>query len=407
MRSPIDTTSPARGRLATAVFAAVILCAAVIAALAPLASEAPAQTTREKLDNVRAKQDRLAEELSSQNREINSLVGRVSQLRSRESKANDELTQLQAEVEETGGRLDQGKDDLEALRTRYKRSQKALKGMLVDLYKAGEDDLAGALTDARDLEQLGARSEYAERLQDYRLSLIDRVVELKDQTDALVAQLADDLDRVEAARDETAEQRDQLTAARSELEGRQADLSAAKAQRRASLRHLAGREENLVEILNTPPEPPSYTPPPPAANEPAPVSPGGTATLGSDGKATAPANAPQAVKNAIAAANAISDRPYVWGGGHGSFESSGYDCSGAVSYALNGGGLLDSPLDSTGLMFWGAEGMGKWITVYAHGGHAYVVIAGLRFDTSGGAGPRWHADARSSAGFVARHPPGL
>jgi hypothetical protein len=112
------------------------------------------------------------------------------------------------------------------------------------------------------------------------------------------------------------------------------------------------------------------------------------------------------VAAAIEAANAISDMPYVWGGGHGSFEDSGYDCSGAVSYALHGGGFLASPLDSTGLAFWGEPGPGSWITVYAYSGHAYVVIAGLRFDTSGGAGPRWHPDARSSAGFVARHPSG-
>jgi hypothetical protein len=127
--------------------------------------------------------------------------------------------------------------------------------------------------------------------------------------------------------------------------------------------------------------------------------------LNSDGTATAPANAPAAVKGAIAAANAISDMPYVYGGGHGSFEASGYDCSGAVSYALHGGGLLSTPLDSTGFMTWGESGPGEWITVYSNPGHAYVVIAGLRFDTSGGAGPRWQGP-RDPAGFVATHPPG-
>ena len=119
-----------------------------------------------------------------------------------------------------------------------------------------------------------------------------------------------------------------------------------------------------------------------------------------------PADAPPAVVAAIEAANAISDLPYVWGGGHGSFEDSGYDCSGAVSYALYGGGFLSSPLDSTGLSFWGEAGAGSWITVYANSGHAYVVIAGLRFDTSGGAGPRWHPDLRDNIGYVARHPSG-
>jgi hypothetical protein len=132
---------------------------------------------------------------------------------------------------------------------------------------------------------------------------------------------------------------------------------------------------------------------------------GSQATLNSDGTATAPADAPQAVKDAIAAANAITNTPYVYGGGHGSFESSGYDCSGSVSFALHGGGFLSSPLDSTGFMTWGEPGPGSWITVYANPGHAYAVIAGLRFDTSG-APPRWQTEPRDPAGYVAVHPAG-
>ena len=127
-----------------------------------------------------------------------------------------------------------------------------------------------------------------------------------------------------------------------------------------------------------------------------------------EGQAAAPASAPAAVKAVIAAANSIATTPYVWGGGHGSFNSSGYDCSGAVSFALNGGGFLSSPLDSTGLATWGVPGAGSWITVYANSGHACAVIAGLRWDTSGTsrAGPRWHTDMASTAGFIARHPSG-
>ncbi len=137
--------------------------------------------------------------------------------------------------------------------------------------------------------------------------------------------------------------------------------------------------------------------------------PGETATLGDDGRAVAPASAPQPVKDAIAAANEIVDKPYKYGGGHGSFEDSGYDCSGAVSYALRGAGVLKQPLDSSGLMSWGEAGEGQWITVYAHSGHAYVVIAGLRFDTSGRGeeGPRWRPERRSSSGYTVRHPRGL
>jgi cell wall-associated NlpC family hydrolase len=128
-----------------------------------------------------------------------------------------------------------------------------------------------------------------------------------------------------------------------------------------------------------------------------------------DGHAVAPLDAPAAVRRVIAAANRIRTRPYVWGGGHGRWWDRGYDCSGAVSYALHGGELLDSPLPSGPMASWGSPGRGRWITVYANAGHAYAVIAGLRWDTSGnarGTGPRWHADMASSRGFVARHPAG-
>ena len=134
------------------------------------------------------------------------------------------------------------------------------------------------------------------------------------------------------------------------------------------------------------------------------------ATLAPDGRtAIAPPGAPAAVVAAIAAANRITDRPYRYGGGHARVEDSAYDCSGAVSYALIGAGLLDAPLPSSSLMSYGAPGPGAWVTVYAHGGHAYVVIAGLRFDTSGRGekGPRWRPDQRSPKGYTARHPSGL
>jgi cell wall-associated NlpC family hydrolase len=135
-----------------------------------------------------------------------------------------------------------------------------------------------------------------------------------------------------------------------------------------------------------------------------------SATLAADGRtAIAPPGAPQQVADAIAAANRITRKPYRYGGGHGRFRDSGYDCSGAVSFAMHGAGLLASPLDSTGFMSWGSRGRGDWITVYANGGHAYTVIAGLRFDTSGRGerGPRWRPERRSPRRFVARHPPGL
>jgi len=159
----------------------------------------------------------------------------------------------------------------------------------------------------------------------------------------------------------------------------------------------------------------TYVPPPPPAKRAKIV----------DGVAIPPAGAPARVKNAIAAANRIIRKPYIYGGGHGPYAGPwtrtaldrGYDCSGTISFALYGGRFLTSPLNSSGFMGWGASGIGRWITVYTNPGHAYVVIAGLRLDTSvgerasaedqrSGRGPRWRRYSRSPAGFTARHPSG-
>ncbi|MEA2171729.1 MAG: hypothetical protein QOF76_5029 [Solirubrobacteraceae bacterium] len=137
-----------------------------------------------------------------------------------------------------------------------------------------------------------------------------------------------------------------------------------------------------------------------------------------NGYAAAPADAPVQVQEAIFAANDIVGKPYVYGGGHAAYTSSttasGYDCSATVSYALHGGGLLKSPLDSSSFMRWGKAGKGSWITVYTNPGHAYTVIAGLRLDTSAageqvssGSGPRWRSNLREVRGFKRRHPSGF
>ena len=126
--------------------------------------------------------------------------------------------------------------------------------------------------------------------------------------------------------------------------------------------------------------------------------------------AIAPASAPPEIQAAIDAANQLVDQPYRWGGGHGSWRSRGYDCSGAVSYALAGAGLIGAPATSGQLMSWGAPGPGRWLTVYANPGHTYAVIAGLRWDTVGlasGEGPRWHPADSYPEGYAVRHIPGL
>ena len=161
----------------------------------------------------------------------------------------------------------------------------------------------------------------------------------------------------------------------------------------ADIQALRGLVERGAQVRNVPALPPTDQ----------------RAGINPDGTATPPPNAPPQVVAIIDAGNQIATMPYRYGGGHGKWQDSGYDCSGSVSFALHGADLLDSPLDSGSLEKWGTAGPGEWVTVYANGGHAYMTVAGLRFDTSGKdkAGTRWQPDMRSSSGYVVRHPVGL
>jgi hypothetical protein len=147
----------------------------------------------------------------------------------------------------------------------------------------------------------------------------------------------------------------------------------------------------------------------PVTEEPVSEAPVEEAYIGDDGLAVAPASAPEEVKAIIAAGNKIASKPYKYGGGHGRWRDSGYDCSGSISYALHGAGLLDTPLDSSGFMRWGESGRGEWVTIYSNPSHAYMIVAGLRFDTSARrvTGNRWSDEMRSTRGYVGRHPEGL
>jgi hypothetical protein len=136
--------------------------------------------------------------------------------------------------------------------------------------------------------------------------------------------------------------------------------------------------------------------------------------LTAGGLATIPPSAPARVAYIINAANQVARKPYVYGGGHGrlageTFVDNAYDCSGSVSFALAAAGLVDRPMDSSALSHYGRAGRGRWVTIYANAGHAFMTVAGLRFDTSGRAegGSRWQASSRTVAGFTVRHPPGL
>ncbi|MGH2955705.1 MAG: coiled-coil domain-containing protein [Solirubrobacterales bacterium] len=364
---------------------------------ATVGAPAPAQDAQgeiesklDELDRVQSSQGPLREQIDQMNAEVDQLIGQESELRQQEAAVEEELAAKEAELDQATAELNAQKARLAQLRAKLQKATAALELLLVEIYKSNEPDIASVIVRSSDWGDLLTRTEYYERIQDYDEQVVESVRGLRDEVASLVEQLAETHARIKAARDEVLAKERQLASARTQIQQRHAELNAARRERQGVLEQLLEKEEALEEDLY---------------NIPAPA---GRAAL-VNGEAIPPPNAPLVVRAVIDAANAINDKPYVWGGGHGSFESSGYDCSGAVSYALHGGGLLDSPMDSTGFTAYGAPGGGSWITTYAYSGHMYAVIAGLRFDTSdtGGSGPRWHESMRSPSGFIARHPPGM
>lgn len=391
-----------------------LLPAVLLLAALCLAASAPAETLQEKfeqtqgkLSDVRESQSAVAATIAEQNRAIDSMIGEVSALRQRQAAIEAELEAKQAELDEATAELEADKRRLERVRDRLRRALMVLRERLVAIYQTGSPDMVDVVLESASWSEVTTRAEYLDQIQDYDDAIAIRVKELRDQARAAVERMTAVRLRIKEARDAIAIKEREVAATRAEAEARFAELKSAQAERQAALEGLESREAALSNNLAAISEQLASAGAPVPAGAPAPLTPGQTANFISESQASVPAGAPDAVKAAIEAANSIATTPYIWGGGHGSFSSSGYDCSGAVSFALNGGGFLSSPLDSTGLSTWGEPGPGQWITVYANAGHAWVIIAGLAFDTSGGAGPRWHPSPVSSTeGFIARHPPG-
>jgi peptidoglycan hydrolase CwlO-like protein len=413
MRAFFLDTHPNASKRRALLFAALLLAA--LCALALSEASAPAkdlqsqlQHTQGKLDHVRASQSSLADTIAEQNAAIDSMLGEVSALRQKQQAAEAELAEKQRELDSATAALEKEKEHLERVRAQLDRALAVLRDRLVAMYESGSPDVVNTILESSDWSQVEAQTEYLSQIQSYDDSVVERVKALRNQVSDAVAQLADTRAKIESARDAVAANVREVAAASEEAAARFAELKAAQAQRQEAMEALESREQalsdNLSSISN---QIASEGGPVPTGEVPAPLTAGETAGFISESEASAPASAPAAIQSAISAANSIATTPYIWGGGHGSFESSGYDCSGAVSFALHGGGFLESPLDSTGLETWGEPGPGKWITVYANAEHAWMMIAGLAFDTVGGPGPRWHSSpVDSPEGFIARHPPG-
>jgi len=394
----------------------LLLPAAALLALLCVVASAPAkdleeklQDTQGKLSHVREDQSALAATIAEQNKAIDSMIGEVSDLRRQQAAVEAELSEKQDELDTATEKLEADQRHLAEVRARLQRALEVLRERLVSIYESGSPDMLNVVLDSASWSEVNTRADYLDQIQQYDDSVASRVKGLRDEARAAVKRMTAVRAQIEEARDAIAAKEKEVAAAREEAEARFAELKSAQAERRAAMETLESREEALSDNLASISEQIASTTgaPAPVTGTPAPLTPGQSASFISESQASVPSEAPAAVAGAIEAANSIATTPYIWGGGHGSFESSGYDCSGAVSFALHGGGFLESPLDSTGLETWGEPGPGQWITVYANAEHAWMIIAGLAFDTVGGPGPRWHSSpVDSPEGFVARHPPG-
>lgn len=406
-----SSTSAARHRaLALAALLLAASCALAVAwpQAAPADPQQKLEQTRDKLEGVRSQGDDLVATIAEQNRAIDAKLSEVSALRQEQEAVEAELAAKEAELKRATAALEAEEAHLERVRAQLQRAMAVLSERLVAIYESGSPDMLNAILESEDWDQMAAQTEYLRQIQEYDDAVVDRVKTLRDQVRSAVERLDAQRAEIETARDEVATKEREAVAASQAATARFRELKAEQGERQEALDALQSREAQLNDNLSVISEQIASEGGDATAGQlPAPLNPGQEAQLITESEASAPASAPQAVKDVISAANAIGATPYIWGGGHGSFESSGYDCSGAVSYALHGGGLLESPLDSTGLSTWGEPGPGRWITVYANAGHAWMVVAGISFDTSGGAGPRWHDPwASSPEGFIARHPAG-
>ncbi len=371
---------------------------AAIASLGALAPSGDAQIAERQ-----AQADRLESAVAAESRRIAATGAGLADAQRRLAALEARAQKRQAQLQDTQDKLIRARIRLSRLERKALNATRTLRENLIQTYKAGEPNMVDVVLNANGFKDLVERVGFFRRVANRNGNILDATREAKrevaNQTEMLgglrakFAKLSDEAntDRDQASVIRNALLRRQEIQLRSRA-GTQARLTAVRGQIR-TLERAAAREAAAAAARAAAAQSSSQQ----APSAPAPTS-----------AAPATGDAGSAVAKVVAAANEIASTPYVWGGGHGG-ASGGYDCSGSLSYALAAAGLVSSPLTSGAFMSWGEPGPGRHITVYANGGHAYMVVDGRRYDTSAlsGGGTRWTSEMRSSAGFVARHPPGL
>ncbi len=395
----------------------LLACAAVLSAA--LLAGAPARSPADVQSRIASAQSSagdLQAQIAADSRQIAQTTGGLDAARARLSDLQAQVATREAQLRGVQQSLVVARNRLTELENRLERSSQALAANLVAAYEGDAPDALSVLLSAHGFSDLIERVDFLKTMGHTDAQVVADTRHARQavirETMALAALEVRDRGltaAVLAQRNQAAALQGALLQTQMAQLSRRAHDAAQLSAVQGQLRTLRAQEAAAIAAAQRAAQQAS-----PAGSSgqgaPGASAPGsGGIQLDSGGMVQPPPGAPAAVAQVIAAGNALAGLPYSYGGGHASFHASAYDCSGSVSYALAAAGLVTSPLDSTGFESWGDPGPGRWITVYANAGHAFMYVAGWRFDTVALAqsGTRWSRASTDTSGFVARHPPGL
>jgi peptidoglycan hydrolase CwlO-like protein len=390
---------------------AAVAAALAIALLGSNLTETSAGDLQSQIDQNRSAAASVRSSIAAETARIDQTAGGLAAAQQRLSAVQSELSAREQQLRLVQTRLLAARDELVKLENRLRLASAALSSNLVAGYEGSRPDLVSVILDSHGFRDLLEQVSFLQRVGHQDAQIVSSTQSARAAVARQATSLASLEQRDRVLTQQILAQRNQVAALHAALLNRQIAQMGTRAQDTSKLHRLTANLhalEGQAAAAARRAAAAAAASAAPSANTSPSVRVGGIA-VNNGGMVQPPAGAPAAVGQVMAAGNAIATLPYIWGGGHGSFQASGYDCSGSVSYALAAAGLLSSPLDSTGFESWGAPGPGQWITVYANAGHAFMVVGGWRFDTVALAqgGTRWSQSMTGTSGFVARHPPGL
>ncbi|CAB4930700.1 unannotated protein [freshwater metagenome] len=380
--------------------------AIAVGAGAPSAGQADVAAERAAAQSLRQKVAAASERIAQTESGLQSAQRRLATL-------DDRVARRQTQVRETQDDLVRARVRMARLERKADRATDVLSSNLASAYESGRPDIVSVVLTSRGFNDLLERVDFLKRVSAHNGRILDETRDARTAVTKQAGRLKDARERFSALAKEAVEDRDEADVVRNAILRRKQQQLAARAGTSRELARVRGRisrlEREQAAAARAARAQASATRAAPRSVVRASASTSSSPSSGGGGSSAAPSSSGDGsvVARVVAAANEIATTPYVWGGGHGG-ASSGYDCSGSVSYALAAAGLLDAPMASGGFMSYGEPGPGKRITIYANAGHMYMVVDGRRYDTSAlsGGGTRWTSEMRSSAGFVARHPAG-